>query len=93
MNILSARVSKLRRSRGLTQRQFADALGIRRHTVRDLEAGICPRNIIQIIREIHKIFGVPSAQLIGIPSKKVRLHETAKDLEILVKKLVQNLDE
>lgn len=56
MNTIADRIKEVRKSEGLTQQKFADALGLKRNTVGGYEIGtVTPsdRTIADICREFH----------------------------------------
>lgn len=61
------RLRKIRRREGISQSEFADALGINRKSVAAWESDINePRAVLTVARKIEMVFGVPAAWTLGL---------------------------
>ena len=64
MKAISERLKELRLQRGLTQKELAEILGIKRNTYSDLENGKCEANY-EKLEKIADFFGVSLDWLFG----------------------------
>lgn len=60
------RVAKVRKTMGLKQKDFAQALGVPPGTVAGWEAGVQPRNLIGVAHKISAVSGVPVGWILGV---------------------------
>lgn len=66
---LGDRIRKARILRGMDQRQFADALGVKAGTLAGWETDRQrPRNLVEIARKIQQITEVPASWILGLGS-------------------------
>lgn len=85
-------VKKLRVSKGWTQQELADKIGVSRITIVNIENHFYANVKSQIIDDLCEIFDVNAIKLLGIDNLK-RLPETKEELEWLIEELHKELEE
>jgi transcriptional regulator with XRE-family HTH domain len=96
MNILGTRVAELRKKRGLTQEQLADAVSVSRSVLSLVEAGIRPPSK-EMAKKLSVYFRVPAemflfedAQVSGSKNKSMTTAQIIRVFEIIKEYLEKN---
>jgi transcriptional regulator with XRE-family HTH domain len=84
---IKEQIAFLRRQKGVTQEELAQALGVTNQSVSKWESGVCCPDI-QLLPEIAKYFGVSTDELLGYkPAEKLA------DICLKIKALFKETDE
>lgn len=63
---MANRIHELRLHHSLTQKQLADLIGVKPHTISQYEHGL-RKPILRNVNALAKLFGVSAAYLLGLP--------------------------
>lgn len=85
-------VKKLRVSKGWTQQQLADKIGVSRVTIVNIENHLYSTVNSKVIDKLCEVFEVDAIRLLGTDNFRV-LPETKEDIEWLIEELHKELEQ